>query len=227
MLRKGIVLFCGIFFLFATAAKAHSDNFLYIIGPGDALEILVWRHPDLTAKVVVRPDGKFSYPFVGEVRALDLTVPQLSEILASGLAPIVNQPVVTVNLLALQSQKIFVLGEVNRPGVYPFEGRVTVVEALSKAAGYKTDSAALNSVMVIRKGAVHPSQGFRLNISNVIQKGDFSQDMYLLPGDIVFVPKTFIANVTTFINEFFTKTNPVVQYYLDVYNATNPGVLSR
>ncbi len=211
------------------SAPIPAPSFSYVIGPGDQLDISVWRHPDLAAKVIVRPDGNISFPFVGEVRALDLTIPELTEKIRIGLVSVVNQPVVTVNVLSFQNQKVFVLGEVALPGVFPVDGRISVIEALSRAHGYKADTAQLNSVMVIRRGGPGGAgaQGFRLNIWDVINKGDFSQDITLAPGDIVYVPKTFIANVTTFIQEFFTKTDPAVKFYLDMYDAVHPGVLNR
>lgn len=201
-------------------------GFRYVIGPGDVLDIQVWRHPDFSRKILVRPDGTFSYPFVGEVNALDRTIPEVSALLAEALGRVINGPVVTINVESLQSQKIFVLGEVNLPGVYPFEGRVSAIEAIGKAGGFKPDIAEQKSVMVIRR-ATGGATGFRLDLHRAIHKADAGQNPYLAPGDIVFVPKTFIANVTTFIQEFFTKTNPVVRYYLDVYDATNPGKLIR
>ncbi len=213
----------------SASSPVPAPVFSYIIGPGDQLDISVWRHPDLAAKVIVRPDGNISFPFVGEVKALDLTIPELTDKIKYSLVNVVNQPIVTVNVLSFQNQKVFVLGEVALPGVFPFDGRITVVEALSRAHGYKADTAQLNSVVVIRRGGPggQGAQGFRLNIWDVINKGDFSQDITLVPGDIVYVPKTFIANITTFIQEFFTKTDPAVKFYLDMYDAVHPGVLNR
>jgi len=207
----------------------YSGDFTYLIGPGDILEVKVWRHPDLDTTMVVRPDGKISFPLIGSLSVCDLTTRTVEDRITVGLSKVINEPKVTVNVSGFQSKKIFVLGEVLRPGVYPFEGRVTVLDAISKASGYKEDTAALKSVMLIRKGYVAKPEVLRLNIYNVISKGDLKDNIYLEPQDIIFVPKTFIANVNTFIDQFFTKTDPVLQYYLDIYDIRSgtPGVRSR
>jgi len=207
----------------------YTGNFAYVIGPGDTLEIKVWRHPDLENNAVVRPDGQISFPLIGDIYACDSTPAELKDKIASGLRKVINDPQVTVNVTGFQSKKIFVLGEVNRPGVYPFEGRVSVLDAISKAAGYKEDTAALKSIILIRRGYSLNPKALRVNIYDVIAKGDVKQDIFLEPADIVFVPKTFIANIDTFIDQFFTKTDPVLQYYLDIYDIRHgtPGTRSR
>ena len=205
----------------------YSGTLTYLVGPGDVLEIKVWRHSDLDITAVVRPDGKISFPLVGNVNVCDLTTDDVEKAIESGLSATLNQPKVNVNVRSFQSKKIFVLGEVNKPGVYPFEGRVTVLDALSKASGYKSDTAALKSVMVIRKGYSSKPEVLRLNVYEVIAKGRFSQNIYLQPYDIIFVPKSFIANVNTFVDQFFAKTDPALQYYLDIYEIGNPSSVIR
>lgn len=147
--------------------------------------------------------------------------------IAQQINRIIRDPEVIVNVVGFESKKYFVLGEVYRPGVYPFEGKVRVIEAISRAAGYKEDTAALKSIIVIRRGYTTNPKAMRVNILNVIRKGDISQDIFLEPGDIVFVPKTFIANLNKFIDQFLTKTDPALQYYLDIYNIRQPGILNR
>ncbi len=193
-----------------------TGEFSYIIGPGDMLEISVWRHPDLTTQVRVRPDGKISFPLIDEVYVANLTPEALKKTLASRLDVSLQDPMVTVNVLSFQSKKIFVLGEVNKPGVYPFEGRVSVLDAISKAAGYNDDTAALRSVIVIKRGNTAKPEAKRVNIWDVITKGDVNQNLYLEASDIVFVPKTFISNLNSFIDRFISKTSPVLKYYLDI-----------
>ena len=242
MRTKGI-FFCIILLFLATIGWAETDNkaaispdsadvlytgeFTYLIGPGDVLEIKVWRHPDLDIKATVRPDGKISFPTIGDISANNLTVSQFEGNISKGLTKLVNDPQTTVNVVGFFSKKIFILGEVNNPGLYPFEGQVSVVDAISRASGYKEKTAALQSVMVIRGGDKQKPRVLRLNIYDVIKKADFRQNIYLMPNDIVFVPKTFISNLDDFIEKFFSKTDPVLQYYLDVYNIRKPGILNR
>lgn len=199
----------------AEEPESYGGDFTYIIGPGDVLQVNVWRHSDLNTKARVRPDGKISFPLIEEVSVLDLTPAQLKKEIAQKLSRLIRDPEVFVNVVSFQSKKIFVLGEVKRPGVYPFEGRVSILDAISKAFGYK-ETAALKSVIVIKRGHTSQPEALRLNIWNLITKGDIGQDKFLEAGDIVFVPKTFIANVNQFIDQFFTKTDPVLKYYLDI-----------
>ena len=239
---KLVSLFLFIFFVnFAWAqvegnglASEHSNNeqiysgkFTYFIGPGDELDVKVWRHPDLGNKLIVRPDGGISLLLIGDMPANGLTVSQLEGQITTGLGKIINNPKVNVNVTGFYSKKIFVLGEVNRPGVYPFEGEMGVVEAMSRAAGYKPNSAALRSVMVVRRIYSAKPDVLRVNAYDIIQKGAFKNEVSLYPGDIIFVPKTFISDVSDFVNQFLAQTDPALQYYLDIYNIKNPGVLNR
>jgi polysaccharide export outer membrane protein len=207
--------------------EVYDGEFTYIIGPGDTLEINVWRHPDLRTQAKVRPDGKISFPLIEEIYVCNLTPSVLKKEIVQRISRIIRDPEVTINVIGFESKKYFVLGEVYRPGVYPFEGRVRVLEAISRAAGYKEDTAALKSVIIIKKGYTPNPKAIRVNLWSVINKADISQDVFLEPGDIIFVPKTFIANLNKFIDQFFTKTDPVLQYYLDIYNIREPGVLAR
>jgi len=98
---------------------------------------------------------------------------------------------------------------------------------MSRAAGYKPNSAALRSVMVVRRIYSAKPDVLRVNAYDIIQKGAFKNEVSLYPGDIIFVPKTFISDVSDFVNQFLAQTDPALQYYLDIYNIKNPGVLNR
>lgn len=203
----------------------HGGKFTYHIGPGDVMQINVWRHPDLSMQVRVRPDGRIAFPIIEEINAANVTTEALKQELSVKLGRVIRDPQVTINMVEFESQKIFVLGEVNRPGAYPFDGQERVLEALSKAMGYRDDTAALKSVLVIKNSRNH-YRAMRVNMFNFLHKGDIKQNILLEPGDIVFVPKTFIADLNKFIDQFFTKTDPVLKYYLDIYNIRKPGVLN-
>ncbi|MFH1063094.1 MAG: polysaccharide biosynthesis/export family protein [Candidatus Omnitrophota bacterium] len=198
------------------AVDSYEGSFTYIIGPGDELEIKVWRHPDLTTEVRVRPDGKISFPLINEIFAANLTPEQLKQKIARDISNTIRDPNIIVNVKSFKSKKIFVLGEVNIPGVYPYEGRATVLEAISKAAGYKKDTAALKSVIIISRGYTSKPEAKRVNVWDIIHSAKVENDIVLDAGDVVFVPTTFIADVNTFIDQFFTKTDPVLKYYLDI-----------
>ncbi|MBI4003956.1 MAG: polysaccharide biosynthesis/export family protein [Candidatus Omnitrophica bacterium] len=127
----------------------------------------------------------------------------------------------------LSRRRVCVLGEVNAPGLYALTPNMTVIEALT-AAGWVKPSAVLNSVMVARRGTGSDEQGqahefFRVNAQRVIRRQDWTQELVLEPGDIVYVPQTFIAKVGNFVSLFTSKVEPVAETYLRVYDATNPA----
>lgn len=171
---------------------------VYQIGEGDTIDVSVWQHPELDRRVVVRPDGFISFPLVGDIKAASLTPPQLASSITENLLKLLKDPKVTVIIANFGSKNIFVLGEVDKPGVYQFRGGVNVLEAISLAGGWK-NSAVLNSVMVVRRVFTDQPEGYRLNVYNIIKHGDFSQNMNLEPGDVVYVPKSFVANIGGFI----------------------------
>ena len=203
----------------------YTGNFAYQIGPGDTLQINVWRHPDLNMQIRVRPDCKIAFPLIDEIYVLNMTTDQLKKELTQRLSKTIRDPQVTVNLLGFQSKKFFVMGEVNQPGVFPYEGQEHILDAISKAMGYKEETAAIKSIIVIKRGYENKPKAVRVNLLDLIRKGDLKQDIAIEPGDIVFVPRTFISNVNKFVDQFFTKTDPVLKYYLDIYDIKNPGVL--
>jgi polysaccharide export outer membrane protein len=204
----------------------YEGDFTYIIGPGDVLQISVWRHPDLASTATVRPDGKISFLLTHDINAAGLTPNELKDALARALNKTVRDPRVAVNVIRFYSKKIFVLGEVERPGVYPYEGRMTVLEAVSRAGSYK-ETAVLKSIIIIRGAHTDTSQVGRLNLQDVLKGKDISDNILLEPGDIIFVPKSFIAKVDTFIDQFFTKTDPVLKYYLDLIDIDQRSPGSR
>ncbi len=209
------------------ADEVYRGEFTYQIGPGDTIEIKVWRHPDLDMKVTVRPDCKIAFPLVDEIDVRNITPQDLKKQLDTKLGRILRDPQVTVNVVGFESKKIFVLGEVRQPGVYPFEGQERVLDVLAKAGGYKDDTAALKSIIVIKYGHAAKSRVIRVNLLDLVKKGDPKGNISVEPSDIVFVPKTFIANLDKFIDQFFTKTDPVLKYYLDIYDIRKPGILRQ
>jgi polysaccharide biosynthesis/export protein len=170
----------------AAAAVATPDQDKYLLGPEDAIEISVWKEPDLTKQLVVRPDGKITYPLIGEVQASGRTVKQLQEEILKRLEKFVTDAHVTVILLKAQNYKIYVTGKVNKPGDFVIGKPVNVLQAISMAGGL-TPFASPGSIMVLRTVAgqemVYPFN------YNEVSKGQFlEQNRTLLPGDVVVVP---------------------------------------
>jgi len=182
-----------------TIPPTEPAKFNYTLGEGDNLDISVWQHPELDKRVVIRPDGYISFPLVGDIKAVGLTPPQLTSSLRENLSRLIKDPQVTVIVAGFGSKNIFVLGEVTKPGVYTFRGGVNILEAISQSGGWK-NSAVLNSVMLVRNVFTDHPEAYRLNVYAIIKNGDFSQNLMLQPGDVVYVPKSFVANIGGFID---------------------------
>lgn len=170
----------------AAAAVAKPDQEKYLLGPEDALEISVWKEPDLTKQLIVRPDGKITYPLIGEVQAAGLTVKQLQEEILKRLEKYVTDAHVTVILLKAQNYKIYVTGKVNKPGDFVIGKPVNVMQAIAMAGGL-TPFASPGSIMVLRtvsgKEEVYP-----FDYKTVSQGYSLEDNRTLLPGDVVVVP---------------------------------------
>jgi len=170
----------------AAAAVATPDQATYLLGPEDTLEISVWKEPDLTKQLVVRPDGKITYPLIGEVQAAGRTVKQLQEEILKRLEKYVTDAHVTVILLKAQNYKIYVTGKVSKPGDFVIGKPVNVMQAISMAGGL-TPFASPGSIMVLRSMG-GKEEVFPFNYKEVVKGQFLEQNRTLLPGDVVVVP---------------------------------------
>ena len=170
----------------AAAAVATPDQATYLLGPEDTLEISVWKEPDLTKQLVVRPDGKITYPLIGEVQAAGRTVKQLQEEILKRLEKYVTDAHVTVILLKAQNYKVYVTGKVNKPGDFVIGKPVNVMQAISMAGGL-TPFASPRSIMVLRTMG-GKEEVFPFNYKDVAKGQFLEQNRTLLPGDVVVVP---------------------------------------
>jgi polysaccharide biosynthesis/export protein len=156
----------------------------YRIGREDVLDVSVWRDPDLSRTVPVRPDGFISLPMVGEVKADGKTTVELETEIRAALKPYVQEPKVTVIVREVNAPRVFVTGEVARPGAYPMRGRVNVVQAIALAGGF-SDFASQGSIMVIRRDG----KGIPVNYADLVTDDDEERtSVWLMPGDTVVVP---------------------------------------
>jgi len=158
----------------------------YKIGPQDVLRIDVWKEPDISRTIPVRPDGKISLPLVNDVQASGLTPMQLAASLREDLSKYLNSPQVTVTVTEINSRRVYLTGEILRPGAYPLLPDMTVLQALADGGGF-TQFAKSKNIYVLRtengKQVKHP-----FNYKEVV-KGKFAeQNISLLPGDIIVVP---------------------------------------
>jgi polysaccharide biosynthesis/export protein len=162
---------------------APAINNDYRLGPEDVVEVFVWKEPDLSTNVVVRPDGKISLPLVGELEVTGKSANQLQVEIEARLQKYVSQPVVNVMVKQINSLKISVLGEVRKPDVYKIKNRVTVLDAIAMAGGF-TDLARPTKVVVLRNTPAG-QQRFLVNLKEVTERQ--GQPFYLEPLDTVYV----------------------------------------
>ncbi|HTM31888.1 MAG TPA: polysaccharide biosynthesis/export family protein [Vicinamibacterales bacterium] len=158
----------------------------YTIGPEDVLGIVVWREPDLSGDVTVRPDGRISLPVIGEVQAASMTPIALQEQLSAAYRKYVTDANVAVVVRAINSRKVFVTGRVTTPGAHPLVGPLTIMQAIALAGGV-TEYADSKNISVLRNegGQVRT---FKFNYKDVAKGKNLEQNIRLLPGDTVVVP---------------------------------------
>ncbi len=156
----------------------------YRLGPEDVIEVFVWKQPDLTTTVVIRPDGRISLPLTNELEASGKTAVQLQKEITEKLREYVTQPIVNVIVKQVNSLKISVLGEVRKPDVYRIKNQVTVLDAIAMAGGF-TDLARPNRVIVIRNAPSGP-QRIKVNVKQVVADGS-KAPFYLQPRDTLYV----------------------------------------
>lgn len=166
--------------------KPATDDPNYVIGAQDVLDINVWHEPDLTRVVPVRPDGKISLPLLNDVQAGGLTPIKLAEEITTGLKKFVTDPQVTVIVSTINSQRVYILGEVNRAGAYPLLPGMTVLQALSSGGGF-TQFANTKKIYVLRNDG-EKSDKFPFNYKDVIAGRHPEENIVLKAGDTIVVP---------------------------------------
>lgn len=198
-----IVLVLGILII----PRAHAG---YVIGADDVLYIQLYGDPSMTGLWEVREDGNIKYPLLGEIKAAGYTLEEFNDNLTSALMKYYKNPQVTVTVESYGSCKVFILGQVYRPGVYYYKREATVLEALLLAGGI-SESGKKNSVIVVRQLESTP-QIMRVNIESLVEDGMLAFNIPVKPMDIIFVPKTFIAN----LNDFLSKLYPSMLAYINL-----------
>lgn len=170
----------------AAPVAAPAVQLDYLLSPEDVLEISVWKEESLTKQVVVRPDGAFSFPLVGDVQATAKTVEQIREEIRERLKKYIPEPVVSVSLLKVTGYKIYVIGRVNKPGEFVTGRFVDVLQALAMAGGL-TPFAAENDIRILRR--VEGKEYVRTFRYADVRKGrSLEQNILLRSGDTVVVP---------------------------------------
>jgi polysaccharide export outer membrane protein len=169
-----------------TVKKSATVDPNYVIGAQDVLDINVWKEPDVSRTVPVRPDGKISLPLLNDVQAAGLTPAQLAAQVTDSLKKYVTNPQVTVIVTVINSQRVYILGEVTRPGAFPLLPGMSVLQALSSAGGF-TQFAKVKSIFVRRVENGKESK-YPFNYREVISGKKPEQDILLKAGDTIVVP---------------------------------------
>jgi len=159
----------------------------YKIGSGDILEIVTWKEPDFTREeVLVRIDGKISFPLLGDVQAAGRTPLEINKDIEEGLKDYVDSPIVTVTVKKPESQKFYILGEVQKTGEYPLIKGLTVLQAFALAGGF-TDWASKKEIILLRneKGE---DKVYSVNYKKIVNDKDFRQNIQIKADDTIIVP---------------------------------------
>jgi len=178
MLKRLIIIF-----LLLSSQRVLATE--YFIAPEDVIEVNVWKEPDVSRVVLVRPDGKISLPLIGDIEAAGKSPATLAIDLKKAFSQYLENPVVTVIVQEINGAKVYVLGHVNRPGVYPLRSETTLLQIIAVAGGFAEWAKKSKVIVLRRKGKT--DERIVVNIEKVI-KGKKAADIKLKPGDRVIVP---------------------------------------
>lgn len=180
----------------------------YRLYPGDVLDIAVPSAPELNRTVTVQPDGRVTMPLVSQIMAADRSVPEFRAMLTQAYASQLRRPEVEVTVKQASPIKVFVGGEVDKPGVYDMPGDIDAVQAILMAGGFKT-SARRGEVLIIRRGAGGAPMMRTANLKDAIYDPGRGDAVPLRRLDIVYVPRSTISNVGLFVQQYLRDTLPI------------------
>ncbi len=190
----------------------HIPAPVYKIGAGDVLEVKFFDNDRFSKQIIVRPDGRITLEKVGDIYVDGYTPQKVDSIITLKYSKILKSPDVTIFIHQFGNQKVYVLGEIQKPGGYQIERGMTVTQAIALAGGFKR-TASRGSVLLIRKGADGNVSARRINMKTFLSAHPNSQNQLLKAMDIIYVPRTFIANLDVFLNQFFDLILPPLDVY--------------
>jgi polysaccharide biosynthesis/export protein len=171
--------------------KVASADYNYLIGPLDTLQITVWRNPELSTTVPVRPDGKVSVPLVEDLTAIGKHPTQLARDVEKAMSRFIRDPVVTILVTQFNgpySEQIRVVGEALRPQALPYRQRMTLLDVMI-AVGGLTDFADGNGASVLR--TAEGGRQYRVRLKDLVRRGDVSANIEMRPGDVLIIPQSW------------------------------------
>jgi polysaccharide export outer membrane protein len=172
-------------------AKAAQPTYNYQIGAGDTLAVSVWRHPELSTTVPVRPDGKVTTPLIEDITAIGRTPADLSREIEQRLAKFVREPSVTIavtNFVGNTSEQVRVVGQAAKPAALNYKQGMTLLDVMILVGGI-TDNAAGNRAILIRQSEDNKQYSVRLR--DLLKNGDVSANVEMLPGDVIMIPNSY------------------------------------
>jgi polysaccharide export outer membrane protein len=175
-------------------------SYRYRLGPNDGLRVTVWGRPELQTDTSVAPDGRVALPLAGNVPVLGLTLEETAERVATGLKEFVRDPIVTVELRELKSSQVFVVGEVRLPGSVPYHNGITFLEAIQKTGSYIHEFANVSHFLLVRD-PTGAKQIFEYDMDDMLTNPDGQKDVFLQPGDVVYVPPRYVTQFARWINQ--------------------------
>jgi polysaccharide export outer membrane protein len=170
--------------------QAIASDYRYVIGPLDIINIIVWRNPDLTTSVPVRPDGRITTPLVEDVQAIGRTPSDLARDVEKALSKFIRDPSVTVVVTGFQgpyNQQVRVIGEAAKPAALPYRTGMTVLDAMIQVGGL-TDFANGNGAVLVRAS---DGRQYGVRLRDLISRGDIAANVDLLPGDVIIIPQSW------------------------------------
>lgn len=172
-------------------ALAASPDYKYLIGPGDTISIVVWRNPELSMVVPVRPDGRIAAPLVEDLLALGKDATTLGRDIEQALSKVIRDPVVTVvvtNFVGPYSEQIRVVGEATRPQILSYRQKMTLLDVMIAVGGI-TDFADGNGARLLR--TAEGNKQYRVRIKDLVKRGDVSANVEMKPGDVLIIPQSW------------------------------------
>ncbi len=179
---------------------------MYILQRGDEIEVRVFNIPELTQSTKIRPDGRISVLLLDDIQAAGLTTEQLDKVLTARYADYYREPQVTIIVKSFSRQQVYIGGEVNRPGVLELPSGLTALAAIVQAGGFR-ETAKTKEVILLRKSDGNKPLLTKLNLDGVLRDG--RSDVVLLPYDVVYVPKSTIARLDQFVNQYIRELLPI------------------
>ncbi|WP_341679448.1 XrtA/PEP-CTERM system exopolysaccharide export protein [Niveibacterium sp. SC-1] len=173
----------------AAPAMASSADYSYVIGPGDAVNIVVWRNPELSMSVPVRPDGKITTPLVEDLPAIGKDASTLARDIEKALGKYIRDPIVTVvvtGFVGPYSEQIRVVGEAAKPQILSYKQRMTLLDVMIAVGGI-TDFADGNSASILRTS--EGGKQYSVRLKDLLRKGDVSANVEMKPGDVLIIPQ--------------------------------------